>query len=473
MSDADHGRRTRGSRLALACAGLTLVAGMTGLLSVTVPAQAALNAYLYFDYSDSQQFTFTGAEQTYTIPGGATELAITAVGAPGGGGTADQPALGSYGASVTAVVPVSALPSGTTTLYVDVGGNGQATTGGASAGKAVCQGNAPGGFNGGGAGCFGGGGGGGASDVRTTSIQGVPDSLISGANDSRIVVAGGGGGEGGQSTAGTACNGGTAGDGTAGGPGPGGDGTGSASLTCSGGDGGFGGAGGGAAGAGATATQPASGGGLAVGGDGGGSGGGGGYFGGGAGGCCTQVAGGGAGSSFWIPAATSTSMTQDGSGDAEVTITPGFGDTESMTQPASVTTDATSPQGAAVDYPLPVATDAAGVTTPSVSCAPGPGSVFPIGTTEVTCTAVDADASPSSVIVQFAVTVNGAMPQLADLGQAVHGVSGGKALGAIITGAQSALTAGRPWRAWTWLRSSPQWTCCERATRYRWRRRRP
>ena len=33
MSDADHGHRARGSRLALAWAGLTLVAGTTGLLS--------------------------------------------------------------------------------------------------------------------------------------------------------------------------------------------------------------------------------------------------------------------------------------------------------------------------------------------------------------------------------------------------------------------------------------------------------
>jgi hypothetical protein len=59
-------------------------------------------------------YSFTGSEQTYTVPAGVTAVTITAIGAPGGEGPADtasSPEVGVYaggkGASVTATVPVS------------------------------------------------------------------------------------------------------------------------------------------------------------------------------------------------------------------------------------------------------------------------------------------------------------------------------------------------------------------------------
>jgi hypothetical protein len=108
-------------------------------------------------------YASTGAEQTFTVPSGVTAVSIFAVGASGG--------AGSEGALVTAVVP---LPAGTSTLYVEVGGNG---------------GSAASGFNGGGAGANGGTPGGGASDVRLD-----PNTTPLSTADTRLVVAGGGGG---------------------------------------------------------------------------------------------------------------------------------------------------------------------------------------------------------------------------------------------------------------------------------------
>ncbi len=128
-------------------------------------------------------FSFTGAEQTFVVPSGISSVQISAVGAPG------SSASTAGGAGGTARAELSGLTSGST-LYVEVGGPGQAyasSTGG-------------GGWNGGGASGQGlqsvlaAGGGGGASDVRTVSCGsscaagGAAASLAS-----RLVVAGGGG----------------------------------------------------------------------------------------------------------------------------------------------------------------------------------------------------------------------------------------------------------------------------------------
>jgi hypothetical protein len=79
--------------------------------------------------------------------------------------------------------------------------------------------------------------------------------------------------------------------------------------------------------------------------------------------------------------------------------------------PADITVDASSPQGAVVTYTLPTATDGSGDTsTAIVSCTPASGSVFPIGTTTVTCTATDSDDTPSSVSQSFTVTVKDVTP---------------------------------------------------------------
>ena len=101
--------------------------------------------------ADTQTFLHTGAEQTFTVPGGVSTVHVVAIGGRGGG-SANAVVRGGEAHQVTGDLGVTAGQ----TLYLEVGGSGQnASDGGA------------GGFNGGGAGATGSsGGGGGASDVR-------------------------------------------------------------------------------------------------------------------------------------------------------------------------------------------------------------------------------------------------------------------------------------------------------------------
>jgi hypothetical protein len=283
--------------------------GAVGLVAGSaVPAHAALT---------STTFTYTGAEQTYPVPAGVTEVTITAVGAPGGdgfntGGTLPNGGAHGMGAQVTATVT---LPAGTSTLYVEVGGTGGEGTNCTFA-SPDCS--TAGGFNGGGAAGFGGGGGG-SSDVRLD-----PASTSLSTADTRLVVAGGGGGGGGV------CGGagGTAGDSTVTGAGAGGPGNGGNCFGAPGVNGGFGGSTGGAAGAGSNPGCAADPGALGPGGNANcagnavGGAGGGGYYGGGGSPGNSPGGGGGAGSSFWASGATSTSMSEDTIGVPEVVITP-------------------------------------------------------------------------------------------------------------------------------------------------------
>jgi len=73
--------------------------------------------------------------------------------------------------------------------------------------------------------------------------------------------------------------------------------------------------------------------------------------------------------------------------------------------PANLSVNATSASGAVVTYAPPTGTDEAG-EAPTVSCSLVSGSTFPIGTTTVTCSAMDADDTPSTVSASFTVTVN-------------------------------------------------------------------
>jgi len=140
------------------------------------------------------EFTYTGSEQTWSVPAGVTGVQIVAVGAPGGGGS------GGEGAIVRTDVQ---LPAGSQTLYVEVGGAGEQATGPFDPATSGA------GFNGGGGGgqstygfndAFGGGG---ASDVRTcSSAAGAPCTVAGGTLASRLVVAGGGGGGGNGGSAG-------------------------------------------------------------------------------------------------------------------------------------------------------------------------------------------------------------------------------------------------------------------------------
>jgi HYR domain len=75
----------------------------------------------------------------------------------------------------------------------------------------------------------------------------------------------------------------------------------------------------------------------------------------------------------------------------------------------SVTTG--DPGGAAVSYASPTATDIVDAS-PTVLCAPASGSTFPVGTTGVTCTALDGSGNTSTA--SFNVTVHFVAPHAAD-----------------------------------------------------------
>ena len=238
----------------------------TGVFKVTVPP---------FDY--------TGGSQSYTVPPGVTRITINALGASG---TYFE---GSFGAGLGASVTASYSVAPGEVLDVEVGGAG-----------GNIYGTNKGGYNGGGdPGGPGGGAGGGASDVRQ-SPYGLAD---------RLIVAGGGGGDG-YGTAGYVIFGGNAGvNGDAGQAAGGGGGTGAA-----GGAGGGNGSSGqlGIGGNGGVAVHP---------GIGGGGGGGGAYGGGGGAGVANSPSGAGGGGSSGaggVPGAVFVSGVQNGNG--QVTI---------------------------------------------------------------------------------------------------------------------------------------------------------
>ncbi len=139
----------------------------------------------------TQTFNFTGGEQTFVVPEGIFHVQVLAVGGRGGefallGGTETEAGLGAQVSGELSVTPGE-------TLYVEVGGKG----GYRKTGHAPVAG-----FNGGGEGR---GGGGGASDVRTSprALGLFPDT--------RLLVAGGGGGEGSTDSHGGDPSGGVAG----------------------------------------------------------------------------------------------------------------------------------------------------------------------------------------------------------------------------------------------------------------------
>jgi hypothetical protein len=82
-----------------------------------------------------------------------------------------------------------------------------------------------------------------------------------------------------------------------------------------------------------------------------------------------------------------------------------------LTVPAKLVVDATSPAGARVTFAA-TATDAVDGAVP-VTCDPASGSTFAIGDTTVRCTATDAAGNVAAK--SFAVHVQGAPEQLADL----------------------------------------------------------
>lgn len=276
-------------------AGRATLAAATTLMTLAsawaaVPAGAA-----------TATFSFTGADQPFTVPADVTSVHVAAIGGRGAPGFE-----GSDGGHRGTVEADLAVTPGEV-LHVMVGGAG-------IAGNSLVGISGAGGFNGGGSSGPGpstqrGGGGGGATDIRTVAPD-QPGSLGS----RLIVAAGGGGGPSGATGFPGGAGGGLAGV------------TGAYTPTCDGsvlsggGGGGTQSAGGSASGSGTQAGV------LGVGGHGGGSaggGGGGGYFGGGGGFTC----GGGGGGSGYLGPRTSggvfatSSNDIDGTKDGSVTLT--------------------------------------------------------------------------------------------------------------------------------------------------------
>jgi len=242
-----------------------------------VPAASAANG-------GSQTFTYTGASQSFSVPPGVTQIAVTGVGAPGGSGSGASgggaPAAGAVGGTATADLPVTPGEA----LTVNVAGHGA---------NADSVGDGGRGGSGGGTGGISGGGGGGASDSNGGGAGGGATTLYD-ASGKLLLVAGGGGGGGGAG----AVNGYNGGAGGPGGSQPGG-GTGGSGLDAGSG---------GSPQAGASAERGGQGASGSAGGAGGG--GGAGYIdgGGGSGGASGGGGGGGgaAGSSYVEPSAIGT-----------------------------------------------------------------------------------------------------------------------------------------------------------------------
>lgn len=187
----------------------TATCSLAGVLVAVAPSPAHAGGTLV-------TFNYTGAAQTWTIPTGVQSVWVSMAGGRGSSDDGDLVAMDS-----TQLVGALTMPSGATTLEINVGGDGAVSPEDGSAGTGGWNGGAAGGTGYQYADGYGGGGGGGASDIR------LPGALANQA----LIVAGGAGGAGG----GTSLNdGGSGGSGgltpQSGSAGPGTDG-GSAGLT--------------------------------------------------------------------------------------------------------------------------------------------------------------------------------------------------------------------------------------------------
>ena len=93
-----------------------------------------------------------------------------------------------------------------------------------------------------------------------------------------------------------------------------------------------------------------------------------------------------------------------------------------LSVPADMTLDSTSNAGAVVFFLTDVTDAVSSLAEITVSCSHASGSVFPIGTTRVTCTATDAASNAASG--WFSVTVRSAAQQILALAAQIDGMSG-------------------------------------------------
>jgi len=126
------------------------------------------------------------------------------------------------------------------------------------------------------------------------------------------------------------------------------------------------------------------------------------------------------GSAFSIGTTTVTCAAIDVAGNtatASFTVTVVDTQPPSLSVPANMTVNATSPAGAVVNFTTTATDNAPG---PTVACVPPSGSTFGIGTTTVSCTATDASGNTASK--SFQVKVLGAVDQLKNLINTVQGM---------------------------------------------------
>jgi hypothetical protein len=168
----------RSKLIVLGAATLGLASGSAAFAAVQRPTAGPPPGCVSEGASVACSYRYTGGEQTFSVPAGVSSLRVTASGGQGGATTPrfrSRSVPGGRGAMVTGTVNVT--PG--STLYVEVGGDGDTESGG---------------FNGGGEpgrGLEDSGGGGGASDVRTVSMSAGVYSLAT-----RLLIAAGGGGAG-------------------------------------------------------------------------------------------------------------------------------------------------------------------------------------------------------------------------------------------------------------------------------------
>jgi hypothetical protein len=149
------------------------------------------------------------------------------------------------------------------------------------------------------------------------------------------------------------------------------------------------------------------------------------------------------GSTFALGTTTVTCTATDTHGNSATStfaVTVRDSTPPAITVPANPNVDATSPQGAKVAYAVSASDLVDGPV--GVSCTPASGSVFPIGTTTVTCSALDSHGNKAQA--SFSVHVEGAGEQLGDLSAYVAGnqLGPGTSLAAKLQTASAALKAG-------------------------------
>src|SRR5438132_10357915 len=188
----ERGMASRRLRRVLGATALAIPGLMAGMSSAALPVSAQTPGCVSSGSTTICTFVSTGAEQSFKVPAGVTQVGVKLVDAPGGNGgkTGIITPTGGKGGTVNATL--SGLTQGTT-LFVEVGGKG-GDGGLIAVGAAGFNGGASGGTGGSASG--GGGGGGGESDIRTCSVTSCPQTLAS-----RLVIAAGGGAAGGTGSA--------------------------------------------------------------------------------------------------------------------------------------------------------------------------------------------------------------------------------------------------------------------------------